>query len=440
MARDYRSAQYRAQQGAIDPNTGLPGRQVDGQDNSDLAGLLASRYPAPYTMPAPSYGDPSAGSSFEDLTSQYERRNEGAGGAGRGAVGGAAAGATVGSMVPVLGTMAGAGIGALVGGIGGAFTKNAESAMTDFSLADASDTIRNAYRQKMGREASQGEIDSQLGAVGWKPGHDWVGEMGLQGIVNNLDPANDRRAAAAAPGVSNPLQAPASGAGTTPAAAPGGQFTGGSGALVDPYALPEKDTLEGLLAGAQRYTDYDANTGRTGYAGAGGGDGYSYSGFDFAQDAGNRDIGKSAKYAFSEFSKQAAMAGAPMPRTKADAEAWFNQYIAPKMQAAGYAVNWVKGDKAQIQTREGLDTIDFVGGADGDNPTLTWQSEVLAPGSGMQGGGMGMGGGSLPASGMNLGSSALFQTLMQQAQDIASGKTNGASILDTNALLSLLGK
>jgi hypothetical protein len=51
-----------------------------------------------------------------------------------------------------------------------------------------------------------------------------------------------------------------------------------------------------------------------------------------------------------------------------------------------------------------------------------------------------MGVGSLPTSGMDLSSSAFFDTLMQQARDIASGKTNGASILDTNALLALLGK
>ena len=210
--------------------------------------------------------------------------------------------------------------------------------------------------------------------------------------------------------------------------------------MVDPYALPAEDTLESLLANAQRYGGYDASTGRMGAAGAAtGAGGYSYSGFDFGQDPGNRDIGKSAKYAFSQFAEDAARSGAPMPRTKADAEAWFTQHIAPKMQAAGYAINWVQGDKAQIQTREGLDTIDFVIGADGDNPTLGWQSEVLAPGPGMQGGGgMGQGTMSLPASGMDLSSSALFDMLMQQAQAIASGQANGSDMLTTNALQQLL--
>jgi hypothetical protein len=437
MARDYRSAQYRAQT-AIDPNTGLPSRQVDGQDNSELADLLAARNPASYTMPAPT-SDMTGG--FEDLTSQYERRNEGAGGVWSGAGKGALAGATYGKYIGGMGLIPAAAGGALIGGIAGAFTKNAKSAMTDFSLADASDTIRNAYRQKMGREASQGEIDSQLGAIGWKPGHDWVGEMGLQEIVKNLDPANDQRAAAAQR-VSNPLQAPTSGAPTTqPGAAPAGSgFTGGSGALVDPYTLPAQDSLEGLLANAQRYADYDASTGRVGASGDGTG-GYASRGFDFGQDAGNRDIGKSAKYAFAHLAKQASAAGVPQPRTKPEAEAWFTQHIAPGLGQLGYQVEWVKGDKARIHTREGVDEIDYLGNAGGEGEIpLTWQSEVLAPGSGMQGGGMGMGVGSLPTSGMDLSSSAFFDTLMQQARDIASGKTNGASLLDTNALLALLGK
>jgi hypothetical protein len=219
-----------------------------------------------------------------------------------------------------------------------------------------------------------------------------------------------------------------------------GQFTGGSGALVDPYTLPAQDSLEGLLANAQRYADYDASTGRVGASGDGTG-GYASRGFDFGQDAGNRDIGKSAKYAFAHLAKQASAAGVPQPRTKPEAEAWFTQHIAPGLGQLGYQVEWVKGDKARIHTREGVDEIDYLGNAGGEGEIpLTWQSEVLAPGSGMQGGGMGMGVGSLPTSGMDLSSSAFFDTLMQQARDIASGKTNGASLLDTNALLALLGK
>jgi hypothetical protein len=219
-----------------------------------------------------------------------------------------------------------------------------------------------------------------------------------------------------------------------------GQFTGGSGALVDPYALPAQDSLEGLLANAQRYADYDASTGRSGMAGSGAqGGGYQYAGFDFAQDPSNRDIGKSAKYAWAEVTKILASQGIPMPRTKAEAGP-YAQKAAPLMAQLGYPITDIVADKFSIGAREGQDTIDWLINADGANPTLGWQSEVLAPGSGMQGGGMGMGVGSLPTSGMDLSSSAFFDTLMQQARDIASGKTNGASLLDTNALLALLGK
>lgn len=430
--RDYRSDAYRqALLNELDPYTGLPGRQTQGGGT--------------YTMPAPDW----SGGGPEDLMAAYERRNEGAGGVGRGALGGAATGATIGSAVPVLGTAAGAVIGGIAGGIGGAFTKNAETAMTDFADRDARDAIGKAYQQYLGRPASVGELDDQLRAQGYRAdqGHKWVGEDGLRAVLSSIQrspeaglyqqtgvPVTARAQAAgtaAGGSASTSLGNPAS---TAPA---GGQFTGGSGALVDPYALPNEADLEGLLANAQRYTGYDPSTGRIGVAGGGLG-GYAGAGFDFAQDAGNRDIGKSAKYAFSYLSEQAAAAGAPMPRTKADAEAWFTQYIAPGLQQLGYEIGWVQGDKAQIRTREGWDVIDFVGGADGDNPMLTWQSEVLAPGGGPMAGASGSGMGGSPVSGADLTSSALFERLLEEAQAIASGRQSGSSSLDTRALLDLM--
>lgn len=216
---------------------------------------------------------------------------------------------------------------------------------------------------------------------------------------------------------------------------------GGSGRPVDAYGLPAEDDLLALLSNPERYTGYDAGTGRTGMAGrATGAGGYAYGGFDFAQDPANRDIGKSAKYAFSQFAEQAAASGAPQPRTKAEAEQWFVQYIAPGLRAAGYEIDWVKGDKARIRTREGWDEIDFLVNADGPNPTLAWQSEVLAPGGPMAAGGGAQGGGqSLPISGMDLTSSALFQRLMEQANQIAAGRSSGANVMDTQALVDLLG-
>jgi len=112
-------------------------------------------------------------------------------------------------------------------------------------------------------------------------------------------------------------------------------------------------------------------------AGSGGG-GYSYAGFDFAQDPANRDISKSAKYAFSHFAGQAAAKGVPQPRNKQEAQAWFEQHIAPGMNANGFTVHKVVGDKAFISTREFPQGqwVDFQGnsGGQGDQP-LTWQAE-----------------------------------------------------------------
>ena len=85
---------------------------------------------------------------------------------------------------------------------------------------------------------------------------------------------------------------------------------------------------------------------------------------------------KSAKYTFARL----AQAAGTMPRTKAEAEFWFKQHIAPGMQAAGFQIDWVKGDKAMIHTREnpGGEVVDFLRGADSNDPgyqALAWQAE-----------------------------------------------------------------
>ena len=138
----------------------------------------------------------------------------------------------------------------------------------------------------------------------------------------------------------------------------------------------EKAALDSVLKGGQSYQT-DGSNGRIGVAGAGGG--YDFAGFDFAQDPANRDVGKSAKYAFSHIAGQAAAAGVPQPRTKQEAEAWFTQHIKPGMDALGYTVHKVVGDKAFISAKEHPDGawVDFVGNAGGQGPTpLTWQAEM----------------------------------------------------------------
>ncbi|MFT3712998.1 MAG: hypothetical protein QM817_35545 [Archangium sp.] len=85
---------------------------------------------------------------------------------------------------------------------------------------------------------------------------------------------------------------------------------------------------------------------------------------------------KSAKYTFAKL----AQASGEMPRTKAEAELWFKQHIQGGLEQAGFAVGWVKGDKALICTREnpGGEVVDFMRGADSNDPSyqaLAWQPE-----------------------------------------------------------------
>lgn len=123
-----------------------------------------------------------------DYFAGYQRRNEGAGGVGSGAKTGAMMGAS--TLNP-----AAVGGGAVIGGIIGAFTKNAKTAMTDFSLADAKSIISNAYQQELGRPASQQDVDTHLQNIGWKPGHKWVGEQGMVQILNSIRGARGQAAA-----------------------------------------------------------------------------------------------------------------------------------------------------------------------------------------------------------------------------------------------------
>lgn len=134
------------------------------------------------------------------------------------------------------------------------------------------------------------------------------------------------------------------------------------------------------ITGSQEAKDYSAaqaaapppaQTASAGPLGASGATAGKYSGFD-TQRA--QDPSKSAKDAFL----QSATASGSMPSTKADAEAWFNQYIKGDLEAKGYKVYSVTGDKAIVGTTEnpGGEEIDFLIGADGDNPQLGWQSNM----------------------------------------------------------------
>jgi len=57
---------------------------------------------------------------------------------------------------------------------------------------------------------------------------------------------------------------------------------------------------------------------------------------------------KSAKYTFAKL----ALISNTMPRTRQQAEDWFNTHVREGMEAKGFRVGWVRGDQALIGTRQ----------------------------------------------------------------------------------------
>jgi len=106
-----------------------------------------------------------------------------------------------------------------------------------------------------------------------------------------------------------------------------------------------------------------------------------FTGFDAQKLAAPLKLGddgrpKSAKYTFAQLAQQSGS----MPKSKAEAEAWFNANIRGGLEAAGFKVGEVKGDRAFIHTRENPqgEWVDFVQGAASGDPKLAWQPD--APG------------------------------------------------------------
>lgn len=271
---------------------------------------------------------------MDEYDDAYTRRNEGAGGALSNGARWAQTGATVGSVIPGVGTAVGGIVGGLAGLIGGAFTKNAKSAMTDFAVDDARQIISQAHKDAFGRDITPEYLDSILRGQGWQDGDRWMGEKQLAYVLDAFaQQAPGDRAAQAAANAATATQAAA----TTPGGATAGATGGG---------LP-------------------------------------FSGFDFNRA---QDPSKSAKDAFAALAQQAP----PLTDTsKAGAEQWFREHIAPGMEAAGYKVFDVQGDKAWVGAREdpeGRVPVDFLINAGGSNPQIGWQPDS---GGGAGGGEMG---------------------------------------------------
>jgi len=159
-----------------------------------------------------------------------------------------------------------------------------------------------------------------------------------------------------------------------PATDPNAPPTSGTNPVTPPVTTPNT----GAGGGGTDLSTFGTPRGiaGTGYAG------YNYTGFDFAQDPKNRDIGKSAKYALANATDKMGQAGVTADQwgTKAGAAAMAEKYIVPEMEALGYKVLEIVGDKVRIVTFEDYQKgntkgtwVDWVVNADGAPLGLTPQ-------------------------------------------------------------------
>jgi hypothetical protein len=280
----------------------------------------------PRTQDAHTYNPQRGFQLMDEYDDPYTRRMEGSPSVGGSAATGAGIG---GSIVPGAGHV----VGAAAGAIAALFAKNAKTAMTDFAIDDAKQVISQAHKDAFGRDITPEYLDQIVRGQGWQDGDRWMGQDSLAYVLDQFasQAPGDRAATAAANAAA---AAPAAGA--TPAGAQAGATGGG---------LP-------------------------------------FSGFDFNRA---QDPSKSAKDAFASLAQSAP----PLTDTsKAGAEAWFREHIAPGMEAAGYKVFNVQGDKAWVGAREdpeGRVPVDFLINAGGSDPQLGWQPDGGAGGGGAAG-------------------------------------------------------
>jgi hypothetical protein len=175
------------------PSAGGTGGAVPRTGTSSAPGTMSNSYFAGGVGAGADAGSESYSTNEEDMAmnlasgnpyyTNYRRRREGAGGALSSGMKYGQLGATVGSVVPGLGTAAGAVIGGIGGLIGGAFTKNAKSAMSDFYLDDAKQILRDATEEMWGEAATDEQIEEAIVGQGWQPGDRWVGQESLDYIL-----------------------------------------------------------------------------------------------------------------------------------------------------------------------------------------------------------------------------------------------------------------
>lgn len=226
---------------AYDPSS-LPQSERDTSEPSTPTNPYGGTQPqSSAAEPAPIPTDPHLGSQLLDYYGEGVNRRGGYGGSDpkRQAI----AGALVSSGNPYA-MAAGA-----VGYLDAWLHRHADTAPTDFSEADATAIVRSAAPEILGRPMSDEDIHQGWVNLGLKPGDRWVGQGGVQYMLQQLYDSPEAQqfrahggASAAsstsgtAPGAGSAGTAPSSGA--TPA---GAAATGGGGGM--------PSTLEGFDAG-----------------------------------------------------------------------------------------------------------------------------------------------------------------------------------------------
>lgn len=124
--------------------------------------------------------------SIEDLLSGAPRRGGADSGTGK---------RTAANVAGVAAAPFTGGLSLMVPALSGLFGGAAETAPTDFYLADARGIIEEVIQTSQGRQPEPGEVDEYLRAQGLEPGDRWVGERGLQTILTTLQNTTDPAAA-----------------------------------------------------------------------------------------------------------------------------------------------------------------------------------------------------------------------------------------------------
>lgn len=244
-------------------------------------------------------------------------------------------------------------------------------------MATVYDTINGYYQQYLGRPMTPQEYLAQTG------GGRNTGAQNVAWAQSQIANSEEARNYAASRNTSNAAAPPSS---STNQTSPNTAANGTNPATGDRTTTTTNTGTTGTAGTTTTTAPTFTTTGR----GGAGSQNYAYAGFDFNQNASNRDTGKSAKYAFADATREAADAGvAPSTwATKEGAQQFAEQYIRPKLEALGYKVLEIRGDKMRIVTREDVEAgrtagtwVDFVVNAGGANPQLAWQAETAPDGT-----------------------------------------------------------